>query len=78
MFVEYIYIYIYIYNNTAPKRHAETLQNWNIPFQLKKQNTYRNGIDNLGVDTNSSYLSLPAAPCGNISISHFRAVWDCV
>jgi hypothetical protein len=41
MFVEYIYM-----NSTTPKRHAETLQNWNIPFQLKKQNIYRNGIDN--------------------------------
>ena len=34
-------------NSTTPKWHAETLQNWNIPFQLKKRNTYRNGIDNL-------------------------------
>jgi hypothetical protein len=42
MFVEYIYM-----NSTIPKRHAETLRNWNIPFQLKKQNTYRNEIDNL-------------------------------
>jgi hypothetical protein len=43
-----IYIYIYIYmNSTTPKRHIETLWNRNIPFQLKKQNTYRNGIDNL-------------------------------
>jgi hypothetical protein len=42
MFVEYIYM-----NSTTPKRHAETLRNWNITFQLKKQNTYRNGIDNL-------------------------------
>jgi hypothetical protein len=31
MFVEYIYM-----NSTTPKRHAETLQNWNIPFQLNK------------------------------------------
>ena len=44
MFVEYIYIYM---NSTTPKRHAETLRNWNIQFLLKKQNTYRNGIDNL-------------------------------
>jgi len=42
MFVEYIYM-----NSRTPKRHAETLRNWNIPFQLKKRNTYRNGIDNL-------------------------------
>jgi hypothetical protein len=34
-------------NSTTPKRHAETLRNWNIPFQLKKRNTYRNRIDNL-------------------------------
>jgi hypothetical protein len=34
-------------NNTTPKRHAETFRNRNIPFQLKKQNTYRNEIDNL-------------------------------
>ena len=44
MFVEYIYM-----NNTTSKRHAETLRNWNIPFQLKKQNTYWNGIDNLAL-----------------------------
>ena len=37
-------------NSTIPKRHAETLRNRNIPFQLKKRNTYRNGIDNLGHD----------------------------
>jgi len=46
MFVEFIYINIYE-NSTTPKRHVETLRNWNIPFQLKKQNTYQNGIDNL-------------------------------
>jgi hypothetical protein len=40
-------------NSTTPKRHAETLQNWNIPFQLKKRNTYRNEIDNL--DQNTSF-----------------------
>ena len=34
-------------NSTIPKRHAEMLRNWNILFQLKKQNTYQNGIDNL-------------------------------
>ena len=44
MFVEYIYIYM---NNTTLKWHAETLQNWNISFQLKKQNTYQNIINNL-------------------------------
>ena len=33
-------------NSTTPKRHAETLRNRNISFQLKKRNTYRNGIDN--------------------------------
>jgi len=37
-YVCWIYIYIYIYmNSTTPKRHAETLRNRNIPFQLKKQ-----------------------------------------
>ena len=50
MFVEFIYIYM---NSTTPKRHAETLRNWNIPFQLKKRNTYRNEIDNL--DQNTSF-----------------------
>jgi hypothetical protein len=45
MFIEYIYM-----NSTTPKQHAETLQNWNISFQLRKQNTYRNGIDNLVLD----------------------------
>ena len=35
-------------NSTTLKRHAKTLRNWNIPFQLKKQNTYLNRIDNLG------------------------------
>ena len=49
-YVCWIYIYIYI-NSTTPKRHVETLRNWNIPFQLKKQNTYRNGIDNLAMDS---------------------------
>jgi hypothetical protein len=44
MFVIYIYM-----NSTTPKRHAETPRNWNIPFQLKKQNTYRNRIDNLAL-----------------------------
>ena len=44
MFVEYIYIYM---NSTTPKWHAEILWNWNISFQLKKKNTYQNGIDNL-------------------------------
>ena len=34
-------------NSTIPKRHAETLRNQNIPFQLKKRNTCRNGIDNI-------------------------------
>jgi hypothetical protein len=34
-------------NSTTSKRHAGTLRNWNIPFQLKKRNTYQNGIDNL-------------------------------
>ena len=42
MFVE-LYIYIYIYEQYNP----ETLWNRNIQFQLKKRNTYRNGIDNL-------------------------------
>jgi len=55
MFVEYIYIYIYM-NSTIPKRHAETLQNWNISFQLKKRNTYRNGIDNLDSEGNAQVL----------------------
>jgi hypothetical protein len=55
----YIYIYIYIYmNSTTPKRHAEILRNWNIPFQLKKRNTYRNGIDNLVLGCYPWYLSL--------------------
>jgi len=36
-------------NSTTPKWHAETLLNWIIPFQLKKQNIYRSGIDNLGL-----------------------------
>ena len=35
-------------NSITPKRHAETLRNQNIPFQLKNRNTCRNGIDNLG------------------------------
>jgi hypothetical protein len=39
----------WIYNSTTPKRHVETLRNWNIQFQLKKRNTYWNGIDNLGL-----------------------------
>jgi hypothetical protein len=34
-------------NSTTSKRHAEIFQNWNILFQLKKQNTYQNEIDNL-------------------------------
>jgi hypothetical protein len=42
MFVEYVCV-----NSIIPKRHAETLQNWNISFQLKKQNVYQNEIDNL-------------------------------
>jgi hypothetical protein len=42
MFVEYIYM-----NSTTLKRYAETLQNWNISFQLKKQNTYWNEIATL-------------------------------
>jgi hypothetical protein len=47
MFVE-LYIYIYIYmNSITPKRHAKILRNRNIPFQLKKQNTYQSRIDNL-------------------------------
>ena len=41
-------------NSTIPKRHAETLRNRNIPFQLKKRNTYRNGIDNLGAYQDTS------------------------
>ena len=49
MFVEfYIYIYTVQPRNDTPKRHSETLRNQNIPFQLKKQKTYRNGSDNLG------------------------------
>ena len=51
MFMEYIYIYM---NSTTPKRHAETLRNRNISFQLKKQNIYRNGIDNL--DSNMAII----------------------
>ena len=35
-------------NSTTSKRHVETLRNRNIPFQLKKLNTCRNGIENLG------------------------------
>jgi hypothetical protein len=38
-------------NNTTPKWHVETLRNWNISFQLKKQNTYRNEIDNLDIES---------------------------
>ena len=34
-------------NSTTSKQHDETLWNWNISFQLKKRNTYQNGIDNL-------------------------------
>jgi len=34
-------------NSTILKRHVEILRNWNISFQLKKQNTYQNRIDNL-------------------------------
>jgi len=45
MFVEYIYM-----NSTIPKRHAETLRNLNISFQLKKQNIYQNGINNLDIN----------------------------
>jgi len=37
-------------NSTIPKRYAETLRNQNIPFQLKKQNTCRNGINNLDIN----------------------------
>jgi len=44
-FLRIIYIYM---NSTTPKWHAETLRNRKIPFQLKKQNTCRNEIDNLG------------------------------
>ena len=33
-------------NSTTPKRHAKTFRNRNIPFQLKKRNTYK--IDSLG------------------------------
>jgi hypothetical protein len=49
MFVKLIfwYIYIYIYNSSISKRHTEILWNWNILFQLKKQNANQNGIDNL-------------------------------
>jgi hypothetical protein len=32
-------------NSITPKRHAETLRNWNILFQLKKRNTYQNRIN---------------------------------
>ena len=46
MFVEYIYKQ---YNFKMARRNTLKL---NIPFQLKKQNTYRNRIDNL--DSNSS------------------------
>jgi len=48
MFIEYIYIYIYEQYN--PERYTETFQNWNISFQLKKQNTFRNEIDNLALN----------------------------
>ena len=37
-------------NSTTPKRHAETLRNLNISFQLKKQNTYQNRIHNLVIN----------------------------
>ena len=44
-------------NSTTPKRHAETLRNRNIPFQLKKQNTCQNGIDNLDQNVNTCMSS---------------------
>jgi hypothetical protein len=57
MFFEYIYIYIYM-NSITPKRHAETLQNWNISFQLKKQNIYRNEIHNLDLNEHIFFRQL--------------------
>ena len=53
-------------NSTIPKRHAETLQNRNISFQLKKQNTCRNGIDNLG-----KYIILSNQISLFIIVSHY-------
>jgi hypothetical protein len=41
-------------NNTILKQLVETLQNINIPFQLKKQNINRNGIDNLAIKNNNN------------------------
>ena len=55
MFVEYIYIYM---NSTTPKRHAKTFRNRNIPFQLKKQNTYRNEINSLVFNNLNFYFIL--------------------
>ena len=41
-------------NSTIPKRHAGTLRNRNVPFQLKNRNGNRNGIDsyatNISID----------------------------
>ena len=42
-------------NSSIPKRHAKTLWNWNISFQLKKQNTYQNGIDNLDFNSKTPH-----------------------
>ena len=49
-------------NSTTPKRHAETLRNRNISFQLKKRNTYRNGIDNLDFTFNALNFVLIMSP----------------
>ena len=71
MFVEYIYM-----NSTTPKRHAETLRNRNIPFQLKKRNIYRNGIDNLGSNKSSirgrRYLFFIVTLCSCLLIQILR------
>ena len=41
-------------NSTTPKRHAETLQNQNVPFQSKNRNGNRNSIDNYERDRRGS------------------------
>ena len=45
-------------NSTTPKRHAGTLRNWNVSFQLKNRNGDRNGIDNLGLERDIYYRNL--------------------
>jgi len=71
MFVIYIYM-----NSTTPKRHAETLRNWNISFQLKKWNTYRNKIDNLALYMWDLRMSIHLALAMEMMLKpRFEEIW---